>query len=69
MQSVSFQNIVAKKVSCKYFVSIKFKDLSYFFLNGCTMYVQVFIIYLKVNGNTVEPLLYDHHQNHIGVVV
>ena len=21
------------------------------------------------NGNRVEPLLYDHHQNHIGVVV
>ena len=27
------------------------------------------VMLLKINSTTVEPLLYDHPQNHIGVVV
>ena len=35
------------------------------------LYIVVLFSYMKKqhNVNTVEPLLYDHPQNHIGVVV
>ena len=53
-------------------------------LIGMLMYVLVYMIVVRVvllgvlvllgnnnnkNNSTVEPLLYDHPQNHIGVVV